>query len=252
MCFWLLANCIDMSNATTDLIQSHRSIRRFTGQPIMPEDLAQIIACAQSAATSSLQQCVSIVRVTDQAARQQLEVLTGHQAYVAKAAEFIVFCADFNRHQQMLPVAHVGYIEQLMTASIDAGLMAQNALLAAQSLGLGGVYIGGIRNHPSEVVILLQLPEQVFPLFGLCLGYPAEMPEQKPRLPQSLVLHENHYQAIDMDVLEQYNQKMRAYYAQRSSNNKTIDWTHLMQQKLSGEARPFMKDCLHKQGFAKR
>ena len=238
-----------MNDAVVELIQAHRSIRRFTTQPIHAEDFAQIIRCAQSASTSSFQQCVSIIRVSDQAYREQLEVLTGNQPYVAQAAEFMVFCADFNRHHCMLPDSKLGYIEQLVTASIDAGLMAQNALLATQSLGLGGVYIGGIRNHPKEVVALLKLPEQVFPLFGLCLGYPAQAPQQKPRLPESVVLHENYYHPMDPGELERYNQIICDYYAQRSSNTKHIDWTHLMREKLSGEARPFMMDCCRLRGL---
>lgn len=99
--------------------------------------------------------------------------------YVAQAAEFWVFCADFHRNQEVYPQAQLGYAEQLLLGSIDTAIMAQNALVAAESLGLGGVYIGGLRNHIADVTTILALPEQVIPLFGLCLGYAAQNPERK-------------------------------------------------------------------------
>lgn len=179
---------------TIDLICSHRSIRQFTDRPISPEQLHAIIDSARAASSSSFLQLVSIIRITDPALRQQLVKLSGEQAYVAQAAEFLVFCADFNRNQQIYPQAQLGFAEQLLTGSIDAALMGQNALLAAESLGMGGVFIGGLRNHIQAVTDLLHLPQHVLPLFGLCLGYPAQDPQQKPRLPASIMLHENLYQ----------------------------------------------------------
>ncbi|MGP0791023.1 nitroreductase NfsA, partial [Escherichia coli] len=80
---------------------------------------------------------------------------------------------------------------------VDTAMMAQNALIAAASLGLGGVYIGGLRNNIEAVTKLLKLPQHVLPLFGLCLGWPADNPDLKPRLPASILLHENSYQPLD-------------------------------------------------------
>ncbi len=80
-----------------------------------------------------------------------------------------------------------GFIELMLIASVDAALVAQNVLVAAESLGLGGVYVGGIRNDPDKMSELLNLPDRVYPVFGLCLGWPDQDPDRKPRLPQSLV-----------------------------------------------------------------
>ncbi len=96
--------------------------------------------------------------------------LTGGQQHVAQAAEFWVFCADFNRNFQICPEANPGLAEQLLLGVVDTALMAQNAFTAAESLGLGGVYIGGIRNSIEAVGELLQVPKHVLPLFGLCTG----------------------------------------------------------------------------------
>lgn len=83
-------------------------------------------------------QCSSIIRITDKALREELVTLTGGQKHVAQAAEFWVFCADFNRHLQICPDAQLGLAEQLLLGVVDTAMMAQNALTAAESLGLGG------------------------------------------------------------------------------------------------------------------
>ncbi|MFM5567400.1 oxygen-insensitive NADPH nitroreductase [Aeromonas veronii] len=237
-------------NQTIDLILSHRSIRQFTAEPIAPQQLDVILAAAQSASTSSFLQVTSIVRVCEPEARQQLAMLAGNQSYVVQAAEFLVFCADYHRHTQIVPEAQTGYAEQLLIGAIDGTLMAQNALLAAQSLGLGGVYIGGIRNHPAEVSELLGLPHQVIPLFGLCLGHPAQQPEQKPRLPRGLVVHQERYQhELDRDLLARYDQQIADYYQARSSNNKQQTWSGQIRAILGKESRPFMLGFLQSRGF---
>ncbi|MBW3760361.1 oxygen-insensitive NADPH nitroreductase [Aeromonas jandaei] len=237
-------------NQTIDLILSHRSIRQFTAEPISSQQLDAILAAAQSASTSSFLQVTSIIRVTGPEARKQLAQLAGNQPYVEQAAEFLVFCADYHRHGQIVPDAQTGYAEQLLIGAIDGAIMGQNALLAAQSLGLGGVYIGGLRNHPAEVSELLGLPERVIPLFGLCLGHPAQQPEQKPRLPRALVVHQECYQReLDRDLLAHYDRQIEAYYQARSSNNKQQTWSGQIRAILTKESRPFMLGFLQSRGF---
>lgn len=237
-------------NPTIDLILSHRSIRQFTPEPVTPDQLDQILSAAQCASSSSFLQANSIIRVTDKALRKTLTELAGHQAYVAEAAEFLLFCADYQRHCQIAPEARTGFVEQLLIGAIDGALMAQNALLAAQSLGLGGVYIGGIRNNPAAVSEAVGLPHQVIPLFGLCLGHPAQQPEQKPRLPRALVVHENRYpNELDRSLLAQYDQQIQEYYLARSGNNKQQTWSGQIKGILGKEARPFMLDFLRGKGF---
>lgn len=172
---------------TIELLRSHRSIRHFTDAPVSDEQRAAIIASAQAASTSSFLQCTSIIRITDPALRERLVPLTGGQQHVAQAAEFWVFCADFNRHLQICPQAELGLAEQLLIGVVDTALLAQNALTAAESLGLGGVYIGGLRNSIEAVTELLELPKHVLPLFGLCLGWPADNPDIKPRMPAAML-----------------------------------------------------------------
>ncbi|WP_034913717.1 oxygen-insensitive NADPH nitroreductase [Erwinia sp. 9145] len=237
---------------TIELLCSHRSIRAFTDAAIDDARRDAIIAAAQSASSSSFLQCSSIIRITDRSLREQLVTLTGGQHYVGQAAEFWVFCADFNRHQQICPQAQLGLAEQLLLGCVDTALMGQNAMTAAESLGLGGVFIGGIRNNIAEVTELLALPKFVLPLFGLCLGWPDQSPQHKPRMPSAMLVHENRYQPIDPAVLAAYDSEQEAYYMNRDSNRRRETWSEHIQKTIIKENRPFMLDYLHKQGWATR
>lgn len=237
---------------TIDLLLAHRSVRHFTDQPISDAEREAIFAGARATSSSSFLQCSSIIRITDPALRGQLATLAGNQQHVARAAEFWVFCADFNRHLQICPQAELGWAEQLLLGVVDTAMMGQNALTAAESLGLGGVYIGGIRNNIAAVTGLLELPRFVLPLFGLCLGWPADVPELKPRLPEALIVHENHYHPVDRDVLQQYDDQIAAYYQSRGSNTRQDTWSDHIRRTIVKESRPFILDYLHQQGWACR
>lgn len=237
---------------TIELLRSHRSIRHFTDAPISDEQRAAIIAGAQGASSSSFLQCTSIIRVTDPQLRQQLVTMSGGQKHVAQAAEFWVFCADFNRNQQICPDAQLGLAEQLLLGCVDTAIMAQNALVAAESLGLGGVYIGGLRNNIDAVTELLKLPQHVLPLFGLCLGWPADNPDVKPRMPSEMLVHENSYQPLDDAVLSEYDEQLAQYYLSRGSNTRRDTWSDHIRRTIVKESRPFILEYLHKQGWATR
>ncbi|EXU73762.1 oxygen-insensitive NADPH nitroreductase [Erwinia papayae] len=237
---------------TIDLLCSHRSIRAFTDQPISDAQRQAILAAAQSASSSSFLQCSSVIRITDRALRDKLAELSGGQHYVAQAAEFWVFCADFNRHLHICPQAQLGLAEQLLLGCVDTALMGQNAMIAAESLGLGGVFIGGIRNGIAGVTELLALPKFVLPLFGLCLGWPAQSPQQKPRMPAAMMMHENRYQPVNQQVLDDYDRQQEEYYLTRDSNPRRESWSEHIRKTIIKESRPFMLDYLHKQGWATR
>lgn len=237
---------------TIDLLRSHRSVRRFTDAPITDEQRAAIIASAQAASSSSFLQCTSIIRITDKSLREQLVPLTGGQKHVAQAAEFWVFCADFNRHLQICPEAQLGLAEQLLLGVVDTAILAQNAFTAAESLGLGGVYIGGLRNNIEAVTELLNIPKHVLPLFGLCLGWPDEDHGIKPRIPAAMIMHENSYQPVDENVLAEYDEEMAQYYLSRDSNARRDTWSDHIRRTIIKENRPFILDYLHKQGWATR
>ena len=237
-------------NTCIETLLSHRSIRQFKQKPIDENTLNTILFCGQQASSSSFLQCVSVIRVRQSEKRDALVVCSGGQPYVASAAEFLVFCVDFHRHAVLFPDAKLGMTEQTLIGAVDCGIMAQNCLIAAESCGLGGVYIGGLRNQPRAVSDILKLPYHVMPLFGLCLGYPDQSPEQKPRLPLSILVHDDEYQELDKQVLAEYDAQMEDYYVQRGANQKITTWSAQITKILEKEARPYMHDFIQSKGFS--
>ncbi len=240
-----------------DSLLQHRSIRKFTSEAIEEHLLERILRAGQSAATSSFVQAYSLIRITDSQLRGKLAELSGNQSYVAECAEFFVCCADLARNRDIClqagQTAEPGYMEQFIIATVDTALMAQNMVVAAESIGLGICFIGGIRNNPQQVSDLLGLPEFTYPVFGLCLGYPAHNPETKPRLPRSLWVMENHYKPVETGSdLEDYDQAVSEYYKTRTGNRKNTSWTEEMLGFLKKESRPHMLQFLQSRGLARR
>lgn len=244
-------------NPTIELLNTHRSIRKFTSEPIDQTVVETLVRAGQSAATSSFIQACTVIQVSAGERRNALAEMAGNQAYVAEAPVFLVFCADMKRHQLACSMHQAdmqsGYTEQFLTASLDCGLFAQNVIVAAESLGLGGVYIGGLRNRIAEVAELLELPELVYPVFGLCLGKPDQDPEVKPRLPLSVVLKQDRYDdSRDETTIREYDETVREYYRTRTGGNKEMSWSEQISGMLVKEARPHMLPFLQARGFLKR
>ena len=145
-----------------------------------------------------------------------------------------------------------GYAEHGLAAIVDVTLMAQNVLLAAESQGLGGVFIGGIRNEPEVLVDRLQLPKLVLPVFGMCLGWPDQETEVKPRLPTALVLHQERYRDPQAAQIQAYDETMAAYYAARSGNSRLSDWRTPTARAVQGKKREHMLGFLQARGFFRR
>jgi nitroreductase len=213
------------NNQTLELMRRHRSIRSFTDKPVDADLIRRSVEAAQMAATSSHIQAYCVIRVTDPTVRTALVELTGGQSYVASAGSFFVVCGDVRRHQLIAArrgTPNVQNLETFLLAVVDASLFAQNLTLAFESEGLGICYIGGLRNRLPEVDRLLRLPGGVFPVFGLCVGNPADDPEVKPRLPVNAVLFEDAYpdDASLHESIDAYDETMSAYYAQRGLDGR--------------------------------
>jgi nitroreductase len=216
-----------------------------------------IVCAGQAAASSSFLQGVTIIRVTDPEKRAAFKEITGGQAYVEAAPEFLVFCADLSRPMRCCTEhggsPSEGLTEHFIIATVDVALYAQNVAVAAESAGLGICYIGAIRNNAARSAELLGLPQQVYPVFGMCIGWPDQDPEVKPRLPVSVVLKENSY-SIDgeAEAIAAYDEEMRTYYATRSANIKIQGWSEQMAGLLGKESRLHMRPFLESKGFLKR
>ncbi len=244
-------------NKTIEQLLAHRSIRKFTNQAIPQSTLETLIACGQAAATSSNVQAVTVVHVTDINKRARMVKLSGGQSYVASSGAFLVYCADMNRPKWACEnqggTYAAGMTEQFIIATVDVALAAQNTVIAAESLGLGICYIGGLRNDPQQVADLLRLPDYVYPVFGLCLGYPDQDPEVKPRLPLNAVLMTNQYDAsVFPENVSSYDQTVRQYYKTRTGGKKDSTWSEEMKALVGKESRVHMQEFLRQRGFLQK
>jgi nitroreductase len=217
--------------ATIDLLLRHRTVRAFDARPLPAGTLQALVAAAQSAPTSSNLQAWSLVAVTDPARRARLAALANGQAQVRDCPLLLVFLADLSRLDRVSERAGGRadanrFLEMFLVAAVDAALAAQNALVAAESLGLGTCYIGAMRNHPEAVAEELGLPPDAFAVFGLCVGWPdpARPADVKPRLPQPAVLHHERYDALaEPAEVERYEPAMRAFQA--SQRMTEVAWS---------------------------
>jgi nitroreductase len=250
-------------NQTLDLLLSHRSVRRYADAPLPDGALEAAIAAAQSASTSSNLQLWSVIAVQDAERKQRLSVCAANDAHVAKAPVLLVWLADLHRLRQLGEAAGAAtegldYFEAFLLAATDAALAAQNAMTAFESLGLGGCYIGGIRNDAPAVAAELGLPDEVFALFGMTVGVPdpARPAQVKPRLPQEVVLMREQYQWNDAQraAIAAYNERLRAF--QRAEKMREQDWTVQATRRVRDAqaltGRHILRDFLNKIGFRLR
>lgn len=196
-------------NPVLETLFAHRSVRAFRPDPLPDGTLETLIAAAQSAPSSSNLQTWSVIAVQSPAGRARLAELTGPQPHVAEAPLVLAWLADLSRISRIAErrgetAAGLDYLDTFLMAVIDAALAAQNAVVAAESLGLGTVYLGALRNQPEAVADLLGVPDGVFPVFGLVVGHPdpARLAQIKPRLPLRTVLHAERYRPVDPQVAE--------------------------------------------------
>ena len=241
---------------------SHRSVRAYLPKALPDGTLETLVAAAQSASSSSNLQTWSVVAVTDPARKDRLATLAADQDSLREAPLLLVWLADLSRLQRLgdergHAVEGLAYLELLFVAIIDAALAAQNALVAAESLGLGGVYIGAMRNRPTEVAAELGLPPQVFAVFGLCIGYPdpARQSGVKPRLPPSVVLHRERYDDVPArDYVSDYDEALQIFQHDQSMGE--TPWSERTLQRVRGagslSGRDVIRAALDALGFGLR
>jgi len=249
-------------NAVLETILDHRSVRAFLPRALPEGTLELLIAAAQSASTSSNLQFWSVVAVQDPVRKSRLAELAGRQQFIRDAPLLLVWLADLSRldriaAERQAQVDGTHYLEEFIVGVVDAALAAQSALIAAESLGLGGVYIGAMRNLPEQIAAELGLPPHVFAVFGMSVGYPdPDRPTDiKPRLPQSVVLHREQYSAVQRsDAIDGYNATIRSF--QREQGMKPIDWTQQCLNRVKDAAalrgRDRMREALRNLGFELR
>jgi nitroreductase len=248
-------------NPVIDTLLSHRSVRAFQSTPLPEGTLELLVAAAQSAASSSNLQVWSVVAVRDPERRHRLAALAGDQSHIREAPLFLAFLVDVARLSRVAeraskPIEGVDYLDTFLMGAIDAALAAQNAVTAAESLGLGTVYIGALRNRPEEVARELALTPGLFAVFGLCVGVPdATRPTAiKPRLSQPSVLFHEQYARTAADCetdIQDYDRAIGGFY--RSQNLPQATWSEHSTERLRTAAglrgRHRLREALQFLGF---
>jgi len=246
-------------NEVLSTIMNHRSIRKFKDERLKPAQIETIVRAAQMAASSSFMQAYSIIGLTDPALKRELREIT-NTPYVEENGHLFIFCADLQRLTIMAAEQEKQDMKATLESSafcqiaiVDAALAAQNAVLAAESLGLGTVIMGSVRKDIRRLDEMLGLPEYVIPLFGIAVGVPDQQPEVKPRLPLDAVYFENRYasEAEQRERIDSYDREISQYYHTRSENNRQDSWSrqHIERLKMKHPLTE-MTDYLHGKGMS--
>ena len=246
-------------NDTIAVLLQHRSIRGYRSDPLPPGTLETLIAAAQSAATSSNMQTWSVIAVSDPRIKADIAKCSQEQKQIEQCPLFLAWIADLSRAERLgrtegVKLDALRFFETFLVASIDAALAAQNAVVAAESLGLSTVYIGAMRNDVRRIAEILALPKGTLGVFGLCVGYadPDAPSEIKPRLAQGAILHRERYRVPDEAALRRdYDAKLAAFSKRNEMVNDT--WTERVKSRLGSAAalrgRDRLRAHLNELGF---
>jgi len=193
----------------------HRSQRRYTAQPVTDDLLQLLFACALSAPSKSDLQQTDIVNVRDPALRGRIAARVPDAAWLADAPVFLVFCGNNRRTRQVAgwrgKTFANDHLDAFMNAAVDAGIVLMNFINAAEAAGLGCCPISTVRNDAQGVSDLLELPDWVFPLAGLCVGYPEKAGVITPRLPLAVTVHTDRFSETGIE------EKVDAYDRRRAA-----------------------------------
>ena len=215
-----------------EFFEQRTSVRRYEREPIAQDKLDVIYAAIRNTPTSYNGQQFTVIDITDQELKEQLYEITG-QKQIKTCNHFMFFCADFNRIAVLAKAKAIEMprfqdtVDGVMVGIIDAALAMQNAVVAARLCGLGSCCIGYARTAaPEKIAELLKLPKGVFVVCGLAIGVPREQPDVKPKLPVSLMIHQNHYRTDDMtDELVAYDNTVIEYNRTRTGTKSDNDWS---------------------------
>lgn len=243
---------LDVWNETLKTVLGHRSVRHYRPDPLPEGTIELLVAAGQSAASSSNLQAWSVIAVEDSNRKARLAALAGEQAQITQAPLFLVWLVDLHRLETIgrledSPSEGLQYLESFLLGAVDATLAAQNAVIALESIGLGAVYIGAIRNNPEKVARELALPPHVFPLFGLTVGYPDPTIRTavKPRLSQEAVLFRETYALSEITETTAFNDyNLRLKHFQTKQHMSQRNWTETVARRLHDAASLHGRDRL--------
>ena len=229
-------------NETIRQLNERKSVRAFLDREIPTEQKEAILNAACQAPTAGNQQLYTIIDVTDPTLRERLVKTCDDQPFIASAKMVLIFCADCKKWYDAFLASgcepRLPGVGDLLLAVSDANIAAQNAVTAAESLGIGSCYIGDIMENAEEQRALLKLPEYVFPAAMLVFGYPTDQQKarKKPQRAELChIVHENAYREMDADELRtlfsirtetrSYEDYMKAFCDRKYNSDFSVEMT---------------------------
>ena len=204
----------------------HRSHRKFSARDVSPQLLRLLLACAFSAPSKSDLQQADVVHVADRKNIQAIAGLIHDMPWIANAPVFLVFCGNNRRLRQAgewhgKPFVN-DHLDHFMNAAVDAAIVMATFIRAAEAAGLATCPISHVRNHLPEVNKMLALPDCVFPIAGMCVGYPLEPGRISARLPLEVTVHSDRFDESDIrgkiDAYDRRRHALQPYRRQRHAD----------------------------------
>ena len=233
-------------NETIQTQLNHRSIRAFKEQELTKEEVELLVDVARHTATSKFMQAYSIISITDPTLKAAFAAIS-KQPYVENNGHLFLFVVDYHRNVQLTkaqdrPAKLQGTADYFIAGLTDATIAAQNMVVAAESLGMGTVFLGSLHNDAQQIIDLLGLPEYTFPAVGLAVGWPNQEPQLKPRLPK------------EVKDIEAYDEEITGYYDTRDLNNRVDRFSKQVADKMETlpPKRLALLEVIQQQGFLKK
>jgi nitroreductase/FMN reductase [NAD(P)H] len=240
----------------------HRSHRKFAARAVEPALLRLLLACAFSAPSKSDLQQADVIHVADRAKVKAIADGIPDMPWIADAPVLLVFVANNRRIRQIgewrgKPFAN-DHLDHFLNAAVDAALVMMSFIRAAEAAGLGACPVSHVRNHPHELAELLALPDGVFPVAGLCVGYPAEPGRITPRLPLEVTVHVDRYDETGIrGKIEAYDRRRHALlpfrrqrYANRYPDSAFYGWSEDKARQYSVPERADFGTYVRAKGFS--
>eukprot|EP01053_Blabericola_migrator_P004533 Blabericola_migrator_1__4532@NODE_2412_length_2801_cov_290_953182_g1511_i0_p1_GENE_NODE_2412_length_2801_cov_290_953182_g1511_i0NODE_2412_length_2801_cov_290_953182_g1511_i0_p1_ORF_typecomplete_len250_score35_92Nitroreductase/PF00881_24/8_7e25TM1586_NiRdase/PF14512_6/4_9e13_NODE_2412_length_2801_cov_290_953182_g1511_i019342683 len=247
-----------MSNEALNVLLNQATCRQYVpNTPLTSEEMDQILLAGRQTPTSCNSQLISVIIVEDPVLRKKAVKLNYNQAFIEDASAFFVICGDLYKGQVAVsrvcdaPVVTHQTSEGLITLCVDAGSVMRSMIAAAHSLGLGTCPIGTVRFEADQMAQLLELPQKVIPIVGLCVGHMAKVPPVKPRLDMSTFAHVNKYHTDGMEEkIDDYNEVLRTHYLKHGRTAESFGtFSESMNVLLSKDFQPRIKEQYATQGF---
>ena len=246
----------------THLLQlQHRSCRRFLQTPVPEKTLRFLFACSLSAPSKSDLQQVSIIHLESKASRDFIHSVLPSMPWIKTAPVFLLFCGDSHRIQTVCEMHNTTFahdpLDAFLNTATDTAMVLQNFIIAAEAAGLRCCPISAVREFTEQVAKFCQMPDGVYPLAGLCLGYPEDSPDVSIRLPMSTSLHKDKYDEKNLKAsIKDYDKRreeINPYESQRQIDlygpSDSYGWSSDKARQTSNTERLSFKSYILKHWF---